>query len=173
MNFWTESQKAFVKEKWEAGISAGTISAELGTTRSAIIGLVHRNHWITPNTIASRTSHNPREKKEPRQVPYNIQRALERGNSPSPQPPLERDPAPTVDDLAIPMEQRRTLMDLTSKTCRFPVGNPGSANFFFCGAEPMEGRPYCRAHFLRATQPLRYNPPQPHSFSLAKNAVRL
>jgi len=170
MNLWTESQKAFVKEKWEAGISAGTISAELGTTRSAIIGLVHRNHWITPNTIANRK---PREKKATRQVPYNIQRALERGNSPSPQPPLERDPAPTVDDLAIPMEQRRTLMELTSKTCRFPVGYPGSADFFFCGAIPRDGSPYCTGHYRRSIQPLRYNPPQPHSFSLAKNAVRL
>jgi GcrA cell cycle regulator len=80
---------------------------------------------------------------------------MDRRHSPQPQPPLERDPAPTVNDLAIPMKQRRTLMELTSKTCRFPVGYPGSADFFFCGAIPRDDSPYCTGHYRRSIQPPR------------------
>ena len=170
MDYWTESQKAFVKEKWEAGVSARTIAIELGTSRNAICGLVNRNKWRTPNIVANRP---PREKKVARVVPYNIQQTMERRRSPTPQPPLERDPAPTIDDMAIPMEQRCSLMQLTDKTCRFPVGYPGSPDFFFCGALPRDDSPYCTGHHWRTTQPLRYGVPAPHSFSLVKSSVRL
>lgn len=169
MDYWTESQKAFVKDKWENGVSARTIAAEFHTSRNAICGLVNRNHWRTPNVIANRVP-KPREKKAARQVSYNITRTPERRHSPKPQPPLEQDPAPTIDDMAIPMAQRCSLMQLTDKTCRFPVGYPGSPDFFFCGALPRDGSPYCTGHHWRTIQPLRYGVPSPNSFSIVKTA---
>ena len=163
---WTPEQKDFVRIKWESGMSARHIADELHTSRNAIYGLVNRNHWQTPNVIANRK---PREKKAARQVPFNVTRA--RRPSPTAQPPLEQDPAPTVDDMAIPLEQRCTLMQLTDKTCRFPVGYPGTGDFFFCGAVPLEGSPYCAGHFRRSITPRHDS--RPHSFSLAKHSVRL
>jgi GcrA cell cycle regulator len=156
---WTESQKAFVKEKWEAGVSARTIAVELHTSRNAICGIVNRNHWQTPNTPLNRPH---REKRAihrvlsqtgeplPRRAP-----AIRRTHSPTPQPPLEWDPVPAAEDMAIPIEQRRSLMQLTDKTCRFPVGYPGSVDFFFCGAAPRDGSPYCTGHYRRTIQPMR------------------
>jgi GcrA cell cycle regulator len=50
---------------------------------------------------------------------------------------------------------RCTLMQLTSRTCRWPVGDPRKAGFHFCGAVPVQGKPYCEFHVGIA-----YAPPQ-------------
>lgn len=40
-----------------------------------------------------------------------------------------------------------TLMELTRKTCRWPIDNTTTpATMRFCGAEPRDGRPYCAHH---------------------------
>jgi GcrA cell cycle regulator len=73
-------------------------------------------------------------------------------------PPMARAPLPppepvTVDDLRIPQAQRLTLVELENHHCRWPVSEPGAADFFFCGAPTADlagGRPYCRAHARRA-----------------------
>ena len=59
-------------------------------------------------------------------------------------------PEPTAEDLAIPHERRRTLLELTADTCKWPVGEPGTPGFFFCGARPVSELPYCAAHCSRA-----------------------
>jgi GcrA cell cycle regulator len=63
-------------------------------------------------------------------------------------------PEPTLEDLATPLAQRRTLLELSASTCKWPIGEPGEAGFFFCGAQPIDALPYCAAHcgraFLRA-----------------------
>ena len=46
-----------------------------------------------------------------------------------------------------------TLQELTEFTCRFPIGDPKTPEFRFCGAMPEEGKPYCRRHCLLSYQP--------------------
>ena len=41
-------------------------------------------------------------------------------------------------------------MELTDDTCRWPVGDPSTVDFFFCGAQPLPDKPYCAAHCARA-----------------------
>jgi GcrA cell cycle regulator len=48
---------------------------------------------------------------------------------------------------------RKTLLELTEDTCHWPVGDPGSPDFFFCGGESNEGSPYCNYHSRVAYQP--------------------
>ena len=47
------------------------------------------------------------------------------------------DVEPEPELIEIPVEQRKTLLQLTEKTCRWPIGDPGSAEFFFCGGETV------------------------------------
>jgi len=42
--------------------------------------------------------------------------------------------------------RKLTLMQLTEHTCKWPVGDPLSEDFFFCGADSGEGGPYCACH---------------------------
>lgn len=49
---------------------------------------------------------------------------------------------------------RKTIADLSPRCCRYPIGDPGHADFRFCGDRKMApGVPYCAAHMREAYQP--------------------
>jgi GcrA cell cycle regulator len=50
--------------------------------------------------------------------------------------------------------RRLTLMELTERTCKWPVGDPATADFWFCGLPVQPGKPYCEAHVGVAFQPM-------------------
>ena len=50
--------------------------------------------------------------------------------------------------------RKLTLMELTEKTCKWPVGDPATENFWFCGLAVQQGKPYCEAHVGVAFHPL-------------------
>ena len=45
-----------------------------------------------------------------------------------------------------------TLLDLTDRMCKWPIGHPGEENFHFCGKNAQPGMPYCGKHCLEAYQ---------------------
>jgi len=66
---------------------------------------------------------------------------------------LEPRPRPD-EEVVVPMARRLTLLQLTEKTCKWPIGDPLQGNFYFCGADACEGSPYCRYHSKIAFQPV-------------------
>jgi GcrA cell cycle regulator len=50
--------------------------------------------------------------------------------------------------------KRIGLMELTEKTCKWPVGDPATDDFWFCGLATQTGKPYCEAHVGVAFQPM-------------------
>ena len=50
--------------------------------------------------------------------------------------------------------KKLTLMELTERTCKWPVGDPATPNFWFCGLPVQQGKPYCEAHVGVAFQPM-------------------
>ena len=50
--------------------------------------------------------------------------------------------------------KKLTLMELTERTCKWPVGDPATPNFWFCGLPVQPGKPYCEAHVGVAFQPM-------------------
>lgn len=50
--------------------------------------------------------------------------------------------------------KRISLMELTEKTCKWPVGDPATEDFWFCGLAVQQGKPYCEAHVGVAFQPM-------------------
>ena len=47
-----------------------------------------------------------------------------------------------------------SLLELTERTCKWPVGDPTTDDFWFCGLPSLPGKPYCEAHVSVAFQPL-------------------
>lgn len=47
---------------------------------------------------------------------------------------------------------KTSLLDLSDKVCRWPMGHPGEPDFHFCGEEVNPGFPYCVEHCGRAYQ---------------------
>ena len=40
-----------------------------------------------------------------------------------------------------------TTSKLNHRTCRWPIGDPGRADFHYCGALPRSGQVYCGTHY--------------------------
>jgi len=47
-----------------------------------------------------------------------------------------------------------SLMELTERTCKWPIGDPATEKFWFCGLQTQAGKPYCEAHVSVAFQPM-------------------
>jgi GcrA cell cycle regulator len=63
---------------------------------------------------------------------------------------VEMDMAPAAAELFIPVEQRLSLLQLNEHTCKWPIGDPLTPDFYFCGQHSEEGKPYCDFHSRRA-----------------------
>ena len=50
--------------------------------------------------------------------------------------------------------KKLSLMELTERTCKWPVGDPATEKFWFCGLPVQQGKPYCEAHVGVAFQPM-------------------
>ena len=50
--------------------------------------------------------------------------------------------------------RRLTLLELTERTCKWPIGDPATSDFWFCGLPTKAGKPYCDAHVAVAFQPM-------------------
>jgi GcrA cell cycle regulator len=152
---WTDERIERLKTRWSQGASARQIARELGhgISRSAVLGKIHRLGIAGMSPHAGARGQQPAGK---------ILRGRRRGTglgvvAQQPLPAWVIGARPYVDDplrdAGIPMQQRRPLLGLSDGTCRWPVGDPASSDFFFCGAEPIRGKPYCAAHCARAYRP--------------------
>ena len=50
--------------------------------------------------------------------------------------------------------RKLSLMELTERTCKWPIGDPATKEFWFCGLPSQPGKPYCEAHVGVAFQPM-------------------
>lgn len=65
-----------------------------------------------------------------------------------PAPPRRLVPAKPSPEIA----DKTSLLDLSDKVCRWPMGHPGEPDFHFCGETVNPGFPYCVEHCGRAYQ---------------------
>ena len=54
----------------------------------------------------------------------------------------------------VPMSRNLTLVQLSERTCKWPLGDPLSPDFRFCGNHSQDGSPYCQHHARIAFQPV-------------------
>jgi len=65
-----------------------------------------------------------------------------------PAPPRRLVPAKPSPEIA----DKTSLLDLSDRVCRWPMGHPGEPDFHFCGVAVNPGFPYCVEHCGRAYQ---------------------
>ena len=61
--------------------------------------------------------------------------------------------ARSTDDVVVPMSLRVTIVDLRETMCKWPLGDPSSSEFRYCGSPVNSGTPYCGHHGKLAYQP--------------------
>jgi GcrA cell cycle regulator len=151
---WTDERVELLKKLWSDGLSASQIAGELGgITRNAVIGKVHRLGLSGRAKSPSAGVARPRKARAPGMM--RVSRGAIRGNTALAHAyEHELEPEPELIENIIPLGQRRTILELNEDTCRWPIGDPGSPDFFFCGGHTVNGLPYCGYHSRVAYQPV-------------------
>ncbi|MDX2259003.1 MAG: GcrA family cell cycle regulator [Hyphomicrobiaceae bacterium] len=157
---WNDERVELLKKLWAEGLSASQIAGRLGgVTRNAVIGKVHRLGLSGRATTVRVNSHRPRARlaqQAKRSAP--VARRFAQSGNPTVRalytPDIE--PFAPAEEIDIPLTQRKSIQTLTASSCRWPVGDPQSPEFYFCGGSAVTGLPYCECHARRAFQP-----PQP------------
>ena len=156
---WTDGRIAFLKLRSSQGASARDIAEELGCSisRNAVLAKMHRLGIVKQSRPFVARKRRSAGKTIPRRSESNIRHRLEHTVARRIAPAWIADAKPHVDnsllDSDISRSQRRSFLELERRSCRWPVGDPGKPEFFFCGAEPLPSKPYCGAHCARAYRP--------------------
>ena len=181
---WTDERVEKLKELWAEGISASQIAKVLGgVTRNAVIGKVHRlglsNRTTTGEEAKPAEAPKPKAKAAPAEKPAApaepAPKPQEAAAAPLPTP-VQRRVAPVIRDATQPrapgaptpeeeaaratlveiekFAKKISLLELTERTCKWPIGDPTEDNFSFCGLAAVPGKPYCEHHVAVAFQPM-------------------
>lgn len=151
---WTEDRVGALKKLWLEGQSASQIAKTLGggVTRNAVIGKVHRlglSGRAAPSQPARATYRPTRPRPAASAQPTQAPSAPRRIEAAQPRPVAPTPPAPA------PMPElpgTATVLTLGAHMCKWPIGDPSSREFSFCGRRASEGV-YCGEHARVAYQP--------------------
>ena len=147
---WTVERIALLRKLWSEGATAVVIADRLGgISRSAVLGKIFRLRLHTADAAISAQGQSVAAvQADATVVPARRRRSGARNKRTQPVPPN--------------IVQRKTLLELTNNTCRWPHGQPGTERFFFCGAlEPIWKRASrtARATCAGPTRHLQLPPP--------------
>jgi GcrA cell cycle regulator len=153
---WTDERVELLRKLWNDGLSASQVAAELGPgiTRNAVIGKIHRLGLAERAKAVS--AQRPRVAKAPRQTQPRMNGVSSHGNLALAFAPhaLTSPRLAPEEEVVIPISERVTLMELRESMCRWPMGDPTSPEFRFCGGKSkIGGGPYCAYHARVAYQP--------------------
>ncbi len=90
-------------------------------------------------------------------LPIPLRKAIIPAGQPLPPQPSANEISPEALASVREVEKRAkklTLMELTERTCKWPIGDPATEDFWFCGLPSVAGKPYCEAHVGVAFQPM-------------------
>ena len=138
---WNEEKVKKLTELWGKGNTASQISEIIvGISRNAVIGKAHRLNLSskikTRNASSSQIFDNTSE--------GNNSKQRQGRKSKFKSLLIEKDFEP---------ENPKKLEDLDESCCKWPVGHPEEASFYFCGRSSLKDFSYCKLHLLYAYQP--------------------
>jgi len=137
MSVWTAERIETLTTLWRDGRSGSEIANSLGgITRCAVLGKVFRL------SLATRSPSSPPKAKR---APRRPVRAISPGPTQMVEPKdVEHTPPPAQ---TLPPMLNVTLAGLGPAMCRWPIGDPKSKDFRYCGLDQYPNHPsYCHAH---------------------------
>ncbi|MBL4787638.1 MAG: global cell cycle regulator GcrA-like protein [Kordiimonadaceae bacterium] len=119
---WTEDRIEVLRTLWDKGLSASQIAKELGEGVTRN-AVIGKAHRLS---LKSRPSPVKTDKDKKKVAPKRV--------------------AKKADKTLV------SLLDLTDRMCKWPLGHPGDDDFHFCGKASENGMPYCAGHCAEAYQ---------------------
>lgn len=132
---WTDEKMSELRKMWDEGVPASAIAEKLG-------------EGVSRNAVIGK-AHRLGLPARPSPVKSADEAA---------KPKASAKPAPVA------KPKRTSLLELSDKVCKWPIGHPGETDFHFCGQPSNAGFPYCGEHCAVAYQaqmPRRDRPNRP------------
>ena len=173
---WTDERIELLRKSWEAGMTASQIAELLaeGVSRNAVIGKAHRlglqprpspvragevvllaaGETLVVDAVAvAAVPVGPAASGDATGdvAGDGVESRAAAAIAPAPvaAPPGRKPSRPSA---AMRKPARTTLLDLSEKICKWPIGHPGEADFHFCGKPSQASFPYCSEHCAIAYQ---------------------
>ncbi len=181
-NGWDSATLKKLKALVGRGISTAEIGRKLGMSKNAVVGKLNRLGWnakavvsakktATKSTPAKSTAKKAPVKKVVKASVVKSKTASKKKTVATPKETVAVAPKTKVvktktasrktnKDLALHqriIQHSLEMANLKPNQCRWPIGDPDSEHFHFCGAQVFSGKPYCYEHCRQAYQ---FTPPK-------------
>lgn len=168
---WDSATLRKLKALTGKGLSTAEIGKRLGMSKNAVVGKLNRLGWnaksgATPDKVAP-AKKAPKTPTKPTKT-ATTPRAKKTTTGATAKPKLT--PRSKSTETTVSATSRKTLAmhqriiqhslemaNLKPNQCRWPIGDPDSEHFHFCGAPVFVGKPYCYEHCKQAYQ---FTPPK-------------
>jgi GcrA cell cycle regulator len=141
---WNPERVAQLRAFIGAGMTCSQIAAEIGVTRNAVIGKIHRLGLGPGRPAAAPGRACPPRLRRPRLSSQRQMLRLISADAPLGLADQTSQSAP------VECAQSCSLLDLEQGKCRWPVSegttDGKSADFIFCGNQAVDGFSYCAGH---------------------------
>jgi GcrA cell cycle regulator len=160
------------------GLTTAEIGKRLGISKNAVVGKLHRLGWVSKTNDASIA----KKSKTAKKTVSESKKTLVKKVTPK---PSKKTPGKTVTktETKVTLKKKPTekskrtggrgfkestvhqrmvqhaleMANLKPNQCRWPIGDPDSEGFHFCGQPVFVGKPYCYEHCKQAYQ---FTPPK-------------
>ncbi|MCL2537949.1 MAG: GcrA family cell cycle regulator [Alphaproteobacteria bacterium] len=170
---WTPAILNKMKTLLAKGLSTAEIGKKIGVSKNAVVGKLNRLGWNSKSQQEPKKAVKPAAKKPVPAPAKPIKKIVKEIKKPVALKPLKPKAgagakaiaAKPVPKASVPRANSKTLamhqriiqhsMDLAAlrpDQCRWPIGDPDTDNFKFCGKQVFVGKPYCYEHCLNAYQ---------------------
>ena len=158
---WSDHTMTQLRQLWKEGHTTAEIGRRLAISKNAVVGKVRRLALdARPSPIRSSNEGEP--SRPPRPKPPKLTDILHLPACPPTPPPkpspsarveLSRPPSSLRPEIAQSAAAHTRSSAACKHACCWPIGEPGSPAFRFCGDPALAGKPYCERHAARAYQP--------------------
>lgn len=166
---WSEEHLAIVRANAELGLTASQIGAKVGYSRNAIVSIIKRRGfvWNYKSADAQKLRIDQRGRPKNNRVPpglmdARLQERITRKVVTTLRPPqvrenpkkhLSENPEYIIDDPPEAKPGDVRLTELRWHHCKWPIGDPTTPEFRWCGLKRIDGKPYCKKHNRIASIP--------------------
>ncbi len=149
-NIWTNTVLKKLKALVDKGLPTSVIGEKLGISKNAVVGKLNRLGWNAKANSAAAAA--AAAKKIPAKKVVSVAK-----NAKPTAPASKSTSAKTLSAHQRIIQHSLNMASLKPDQCRWPIGNPDSERFHFCGEPVFSGKPYCYEHCKQAYQ---FQPPK-------------
>jgi GcrA cell cycle regulator len=139
---WSSERVEQLRAYVNAGLTCSQIAFEIGVTRNAVIGKIHRLGLSLGSPAAAPGLRQPQRTRSRVTRRRIVQAIFAESRHMSAAEELDTRPVESAD--------RCSLLELTRGKCRWPINDPADEDFSFCGNDVAAGMSYCAGHVRMA-----------------------